>query len=116
MARLLRVLVTALLTVAVPFQGALAVNAAQCMALQAGQEAHEGHEHSHPQSPQSEQDHDKGAGSHCGPCTGCCASAAIAAPPRIVISLTAHDAVSPLPILRPLGDIPDGLDRPPLVR
>jgi hypothetical protein len=135
-----RYLLIAVLALAVPFQAALAVSAAQCMAFEHQDTApqHAGHSHDghqdhqdqdhqdhqdHPGQPQDQQqvqgphshaDGDDGGHGHCGPCAACCASAAIAAsiefPSRAVPSRAAYV----FPDLPRIGVLPSGLDRPPL--
>src|SRR4051812_38863829 len=95
MIRWLRLLVV-LLALAVPFQGALAASAAQCMGL----EHHDSHD-------------GEDSGSHCGPCTACCTGTAITGAVPIVSASSsheAHDAQTDLPLF---GEPPSGLDRPP---
>ena len=135
MPKLIRTLLLALLAVVVPIQGAFAVSAAQCLALEhhqddAAQEVHEhapddqqGHHASAPLSQTSDghMDHshatsDDGddAGSHCGPCVACCSSVSIAASVRVTLITPQHTAVTVLPYFPPIGGLPNGLDRPPL--
>jgi hypothetical protein len=118
MINLARTLLVSLLVVCVPFQAALAVSAAQCMALQHHQDLgghdahahHDGQQHSHG-APQSNPHHDKDSGSHCSPCAG---AAAIASAINPVSAATVHGTVNAVPD-RPLpGDLPSRLDRPPL--
>jgi hypothetical protein len=117
---LFRSLVALLLAVTVPFQAALAVSAAQCMALQhhqdsGSQDAHAGHadhQHSDHGAPKPDPHHGKGA-TQCGPCAGCCASAAIDSVIVLLPASPVHDTANAVPGVPPLGDLPGGLDRPP---
>ena len=91
-------LLVLLLTVAVPFQAALAVSAGQHAALEQCHEGHDGHA-----------GHGKPAGSHC---LECCAAAIASA----IVALPAspfQGAVSAKPGSAPLAVLPARLDRPP---
>lgn len=116
MKHLVRLLVVVLVALAVPVQGALAVAAGQCMALE-HHDGGDGHDHaSHSDSEQagSEQADGGAENAHCGPCTACCASASMAGPAALTILSAASNApylFSPFP---PIGVQPDGVDRPPL--
>ena|SRR5688572_18270157 len=125
---LFRLLVAALLALAVPFQGMAAVMAGQCMAFghhdtgasQDHAHAHDGADghhhtvHSHDETPAAQQGGEGSAQSHCGPCTACCASASIAGPAKLPILSTASKTKYFFSQFPPLGVQPDGLDRPPL--
>jgi len=91
-------LVALLLALAVPFQGALAVSAAQQMGMG---------------EPPCDSQHGKDSTPHCGAHTVCCTAAAIADAVRVVGKAASHgplEADSHLPLL---GDPPSRLDRPP---
>jgi hypothetical protein len=116
-----RLLFVALLSLLVPLQGALAVSAGQCMALEhhdapadhdANAHDHEASAHDHAAAG-----HDDGEakGSHCGPCVACCASAAMAASYESV-SLPEAPTASIEGAAPPsfTGSPPDSLERPPL--
>lgn len=112
MARLILIAVVALL---VPAQGALAVAAGQCMALEhhempaGGHDApaHDGHDMpDHGDAPAKS--------AHCGPCAACCASTAMAAGvPLVIPAFAAEHAPSYQLLLQP-GIAPDSHFRPPL--
>jgi hypothetical protein len=120
MIKLARALLISLLVVCVPTQAALAVSAGQCMALQHHQDSgghdasasHEGHQHSDHEAPQPDPHHGK-ATTQCGPCAGCCASAAISSLITPLPASPVHDMASTVVGFPPLGDLPGGLDRPP---
>jgi hypothetical protein len=125
---LFRILVVALLALAVPLQGVASVVAGQCMMFGhhqdgAAQETHhhagdgaDGHDHaahSHDDGAAKAQD-GSAKNAHCGPCSACCASASIAGPvglPVLSSSSTTKYVFSQLPSR---GVPPHGLDRPPL--
>ena len=106
--RFFRLFLAAVLMLAVPFQGVLAVTSGQCMALEhhAGA-ADDGH---HNDGDQDEH----ASNSHCGPCVACCASAAIVSFEGV--SRPETSTVSVAGVLPPsfAGIQPDTLDRPPL--
>ena len=126
--RAFRLFVAALLALLIPIQGIGAITTGVCMSLEHHQGApsdahdghgHEGHDHAshsggHAADSHSHSDADVNTGSHCGPCTACCASATIAG----VISLSLGSPASHAPYafsqsLPPSVQL-DGLDRPPL--
>jgi hypothetical protein len=125
-----RLLAVLLLALAVPVQAMTAVAAGQCKALAhhqdgagheelaQGQDAAEGHDHaaySHSDQGGAKPGHEDGKkDAHCGPCTGCCASASIAGPLRVSILSSPSAARHLFSQFAPLGFQPDGLDRPPL--
>jgi hypothetical protein len=125
-----RFLLAALLALAVPLQGALAVTGGQCMALGQNQDApgqeshthaasgdhgHAAHAHSHADGSGSPAaDADSGGSAHCGPCTACCASASIAGYVALAIASDQSHAEYVFSQSPPIGVQPDGLDRPPL--
>lgn len=112
----------------VPLQGMTAITAAQCMALghhkaAAGHESHahmagvDEHDHAAHAQADGADDEPVDAGAkkpQCSPCTACCASASIAAPPAAAIFSELQDAAYLWPQLAPIGVLPRGLDRPPL--
>src|SRR5688500_6414786 len=124
---LFRLLAVALLALAIPTQGLAAVATGQCMALQhhqdaghdshgeahGGQDGHDHATHSHSDASAHNADHES-AGSHCGPCTACCASASITGPAGITIPPSPSNATYLFSQLPPIGVQPDGLYRPPL--
>jgi hypothetical protein len=117
MLKLVRLLIVALLALAVPFQGALAVSTAQCTALEHHPDG--SHPHSHDGSDHADHSDADGSagdsnGSHCGPCTACCASVSIAALPSLSDIVAARYAVNKSHDSPLLGDLPSGLFRPPL--
>ncbi len=125
-------LIALAVAIVLPVQGMATVMAKQCMALghHQGAEAHEVHgqaqdslddhhdagpSHSHSDEAGNQAgDEGSGKGSHCGPCTGCCASASIAGPAGVSIPSSPSDAPDVFSQLPPLGIQPDGLYRPPL--
>jgi len=127
-----RLLLIALLAIVVLFQGTAAVGAGQCMALGHHQGAMDHDDPGHAHDGQDGQDHaapfhadeapakaaaggeGEGAGSHCGPCAACCASASIAGPAGLSIPPSHFHAPYSFAQLPPLGVQPDGVDRPPL--
>lgn len=125
--RVIRSLVVAFISLAVPIQGIAAVTTGQCMSLEHHEtvasattshvsgNASGGHErsHSHEDAGASKDDADS-KGGHCGPCSACCASTSIAGalPLLSMPAPAAHIFVfSQFP---PLGVQPSELDRPPL--
>lgn len=88
-------LLAVLLTVAVPFQAALAVSAAPEMAVEKCHEGHDGHA--------------KTSGSHCGACCTAAIAGAIVALPASPF----HGRVSAKPGTPLLAELPVRLDRPP---
>ena len=115
MVKLLRVFLVALIALAVPLQGALAVGTEQCLAL----EHHDGAGHEHSQAghdhESSSHDHDGPTShSHCGPCVACCASASIASVPALPMVAPSPLAIDVSPNFPLIGDLPGGLFRPPL--
>ena len=129
MPKVFRILAIALLAVTLPVQGLAGVVSAQCMAIghhaDAGLAGHthaEGGEadshdhagHSHGEESAAEQSTDGAKGSHCGPCTACCASASIASAPALGISASLSAALYMFSQLAPPAVEPDGVDRPPL--
>jgi len=97
-----RVLVLILVALAVPVQGALAVTAAQCMAMQ--------HDQDDPHHSDSHEGHDKRT--DCGP-SACCASAAIVGAIRLLPCSPTHGLLVVAPVLPPLLPLLSGIDRPP---
>jgi DUF2946 family protein len=115
MAKLLRLVLVALIALAVPLQGALAVGTAQCLALEHQDGAGHNHSHDGHDSDSSSHDRDSPAShSHCGPCVACCASASIASAPALPVVAPPRFAVDVLPNFPLVGDLPGGLFRPPL--
>jgi hypothetical protein len=122
MLKAFRVLVLAVLALAVPLQGVAAVTAGQCMALEHHEDGHGGgHDdgqdastHSHGDEHQANQAGEEQQSSHCGPCTACCASASIAGPVALLIQSSPSDTQYLFSQFPPLGVEPHGLDRPPL--
>lgn len=124
-----RLLAVMLLALTIPVQGMAAVMAAQCMAAghhqhgafqdshahdQAGADGHDHSSHAHFQDSALEQGGDDANGSHCGPCTACCASASIAGPAGLSILTLPSKVAYVFSQLPPPGVQPDGFDRPPL--
>ena len=126
--RVFRVLVLVIACV-VPFQGMAAVVAAQCMALGHHQDtaSHAAHgdtaetqvEHDHAtdlhpnQADDQASDENSSNGSHCGPCTACCASASISGPAALSFPSWASNPPYVFSQFAPPGVQLDGLDRPP---
>ena len=126
---MLRILVVALLALAVPVQGFAAVAAVQCMALghhsdggaqdghDHGHDGVDGHDHaahSHADKGGAEQAKEGGEPSHCGPCTACCASASISGA-SVLGFLPSYSDIKHVFFERPWHGIqPPGFDRPPL--
>jgi hypothetical protein len=118
-------LIAVLVALVVPLQGMAALAASQCMALghhdaaamdhaahamdrDAHAEHGDGHDHaSHAASDEPE-------GTHCGPCTACCASATIAGAAPLAIEPDAFSAPYAFVAQPPVRLAPDELDRPPL--
>jgi len=124
-AKLARLILIALLALVVPFQGAVAVSAGQCMALghhqgatdHEGQDGHDHGAHSHADEAPAKAAADgegDAAGAHCGPCAACCASASIAGSAGLSIPSSHFHAPYSFAQFPPLGVQPDGVDRPPL--
>ena len=130
--RLIRLLALAI-AIVLPIQGMAAVTLGQCMALGHHQpaEAHEGNglaqdgaddhhdagpSHSHSDEAGNKVDGDESGskGSHCGPCTGCCAAASIAGAVGVLIPSSPSEAPDVFAQLPPPGVQPGGLYRPPL--
>jgi hypothetical protein len=121
--KLVRLLALAI-ALAVPIQGVAAITAGLCMAFGERHGAVTGHDavdhstHSHTHADESDSqahgDESSGNGSHCGPCTACCASASIAGPAKISIHASASNAPYVLAQFPPLGVQSNGLYRPPL--
>jgi hypothetical protein len=107
--KLHRLILVALLALCVPFQAALAVSTAQCMDLH----GHHDGGHAHDGQPGSDSHHGKDTASHCGPCSACCTSTAIAHRAGFPLAPAARHAVAvaagPAPSAEPAG----ALDRPP---
>jgi hypothetical protein len=101
-------LIAVALALLLPLQGMASVIAAQCMTSAHHQDAAA---HDHEDAHHGE--HDNQAGSLCGPCMACCASASIAAPVRPLVLPAAH-ADYVFRQLSPLAIEPQRLDRPPL--
>jgi hypothetical protein len=144
MKRLVRLLLLVLLALAVPAQAGLALAAAQCRVFGHHQGERAGSDHGHPAGTahdhagsmqhgdaaaidQSHGDlhHDgvdasasegtpAAGGSGCGPCAGCCASAAISGPVELPLALFVSAPPLVLPEHRPLDAGPSRLERPPL--
>src|SRR5688572_2234174 len=125
--RIYRIVVAALLALVIPIQGIGAITAGQCMTLEhhnGASSANDGHEHdAHDHASHSDgdaadshaqADTDAPTGSHCGPCTACCASATIAGPATLNIDSPASYAPYAFAQLVPPSVLLDGLDRPPL--
>jgi hypothetical protein len=91
-------LLVVLLTVAVPFQAALAASAAPEMAVEKCHDGHDGHA--------------KASGSHC----GACCTAAVAGAINALPASPFHGAVSAGPRSPLLAELPVRLDRPPRSR
>jgi len=118
-----------LIALVVPLQGMAAVMAAQCMALGHHQDAashagavganetqadHDHSAHSHQDGAGDASPDDGGSnGSHCGPCTACCASASISGPVGLSIPAGASNASYAFSPSTPPSVQLDGLDRPP---
>jgi hypothetical protein len=117
--KLVRILFIALVAIVVPVQGMAAVAAGQCMAF-GHHDAGATHEHdaAHESGDHSAHSHaeasDEDDGSHCGPCTACCASASIAAANDLAFLPSASMAPYVFWQFPPFGDRPNALDRPPL--
>ena len=116
-----RLLIVLVMTLVVPLQGAAAIGAAQCMALDhhdmaAGHDHDAGLAHGHGDGQAHDQGRQgtSGGDAHCGPCVACCASATIASPVPVFAPLAPAGAVDAIAYLFQPGDLPDELDRPPL--
>jgi hypothetical protein len=128
-----RLLLLLMVAVAVPVHGALAITVGQCRALEhtggdsGGHEAaghgaatadsHDHQQHTHPASGSeslADSDDPASSESHCGPCSACCASAAITGPvqPQLLNEVFALLDLSPDE--QPISIRLAGLDRPPL--
>ena len=127
--RFIRFLAVAIAFV-LPIQGVAAVTAAQCMAFghhqdaagdanhgdaqPGGESGHDHSLHSHDEAAGNADSDDAGGnGSHCGPCTACCASASIAGPAGLSIVSRASNAPYVFSQFAPPSVPLDGLDRPP---
>lgn len=123
--RLVR-LIAVVVALIVPLQGMAALAASQCMALghhdaaamgmgMAAQDSHGDHGH---EGAVHEQDREAQSGDapspHCGPCTACCASAAMSGPAPLSIAPEVLGAPYVFAAEPPVRLAPDELDRPPL--
>jgi len=120
-----RLLVVALLALAIPVQGMAAVAAAQCMGFGHHQDtgaaghSHDGgedagqadHAHSHDAAAGNDE---SGNQAHCGPCTACCASASMVGTAMLPLPLTASHAPYAFSQFQPPSVQLAGPDRPPL--
>ena len=117
-----RVFAVALLALLMPVQGIASVTAGQCRALEhhwaLGGDEHGEHGEEHAVGPSGSTATDtpdgEGNGSHCGPCTACCASATIGGPAALSYALPASDTLDVVTRSLPPSVQLDGLDRPPL--
>jgi hypothetical protein len=117
-------LIAVVVALVVPLQGMAALAASQCMALghheapamhHDAQAAHaDGHDHDSHAASGDPDASDEADGSHCGPCTACCASASIAGPSALVIEPDTFSAPYAFVSQPPVRLAPDELDRPPL--
>ena len=122
--RAFRLLAAALLALLIPIQGIGAITNGVCMSLEHHQGAssdghdshdHEGHDHEgHDHASHSDSDAAGDTGSHCGPCTACCASATIAGSATLPIAAPASHAQYAFSQSLPPSVQLDALDRPPL--
>ena len=106
---LLRILILALVVLAVPAQGFAAVSGGICMEL-----GHHGDglaAHDHDGDGSSGKHSDDG---HCAPCAACCAGAVISAFPPLFIAERAAIPLVAAPLVLFHTVAPDRLDRPPL--
>ena len=118
-----RLIVAALLALAIPVQALSAVVAGICMAAdhhpveaasQNDDHADHGHGDSASAAPHQHDDGTAASDSHCPPCVACCAAAAIApSTPNLVPDRPAVGPIVTAPYAA-AGFQPDGLDRPPL--
>ena len=121
--------VALLVSLVLPVQGMAAVVAAQCMAFEHHQDApghgstgeasesnagqdHSTHSH-HDGAGDALPDDGGSNGSHCGPCTACCASASISGPVELSIPVGPSNAPYVISQSAPPSVQLDGLDRPP---
>jgi hypothetical protein len=112
--KIARLFFVAFLMLAVPLQGALAVSAGQCMALE-HHDAPSGHDAgAHDHGAAAGHDDGEAKGSHCGPCVACCASAAIASSAPVVLQEFSAEHVVGVPQSRVPVSPPGRLFRPPL--
>jgi hypothetical protein len=114
--RAFRLFCAALMALLIPIQGIGAMTTGLCMSLDhhhaAPSDAHDGHDHEG--HDHADSDADATTGSHCGPCTACCASATIAGAVAIPIASPASQPAYALSqSVLPSVQL-DGLDRPPL--
>ena len=136
MKALARFLLLAMVAMAVPVHGALAVTVGQCRALEhagagsvsgsheaaahgagkaASPDRHDHEEHARSASDSAADTGDSAAsGSHCGPCSACCASAAITGPVPLQLVNEAFSRLDLGPDQQPIGIRLARLDRPPL--
>jgi len=114
MSRLARLFIALILAVSVPAQAISAVTAGMCMALghhdsgHAQPHQHDGAAHEHESSDSHAVD------SHCAPCAGCCAAAAISSFASLVNPEPPIASVMSRSTASFTGVQPDLLDRPPL--
>ena len=126
--RVIRSLVVAVISLAVPVQGISAVTSGQCMSLAhhdggAAVTAHahdsgaaDGHadaSHVHDDESATASNGESKSG-HCGPCSACCASASITGPVSVLDVPAPASAAYSFSQYPPLGVQPSELDRPPL--
>jgi hypothetical protein len=133
MKALARLLLLLMIAVTVPVHGALGITVGQCQALEhaggdsGGHEAaghgaatadsHDHQQHAHPASGSeslADSDDSASSGSHCGPCSACCASAAITGPVQPQLLNEVFSLLDLAPDERPISIRLAGLDRPPL--
>ena len=117
--RVSRLLFAALLALLIPIQGVGAITTGVCMSLEhhhgAPGDAHDSHDHEgHDHASHSGGDAVGDSGSHCGPCTACCASATIAGAVTLSLACPASHAPYAFSQSLPPSVQLDGLDRPPL--
>jgi hypothetical protein len=133
MKALARFLLLLAIALAVPVHGALAITVGQCRALEhtggdsGGHEAaghgaatadsHDHQQHAHSASGSdfvADADDPVSSESHCGPCSACCASAAITGPMQLQLVSEAFSLLDLSPDEQPISIRLAGLDRPPL--
>jgi hypothetical protein len=133
MKALARFLLLLMIAVAVPVHGALAITVGQCRALEhsggasgghetaghgvATADSHDNQQHAHPASGSeslADSDDPASSESHCGPCSACCASAAITGPVQPQLINEVFSLLDLSPDEKPISIRLAGLDRPPL--
>ena len=112
-----RLLLVAILTLAIPVQAVATVAAELCTILceyEAGTTLPHDHGASSSAAHDHTADHDASGATPCGPCTACCATACIVASPKLRGSAVPQAGIAPALLPSRGRKLPRKLDRPPL--